>query len=227
VRGERAGFDGVELHGAHGYMLGQYLSGDLNRREDRYGGSLENRSRLLFEIIDGVRASCGPNFQLGVRLSAEHFGIRIADAIEVSKRLFAEGNIDYLDMSLWDAFKQPSEEAFQGRSLLSCFADLDRGSTRLGAGGKIQTAAQAAAVIAQGVDFAIVGRAAILHHNYAKLVRLDEAFIPATLPVTPAHLAQEGLSPAFVAYMSQYFQGFVAEPAAQADQSSGVAQTAS
>src|SRR5262249_20646498 len=50
-RAERAGFDGVELHGAHGYILLEFLSPRLNRRDDRYGGSLENRARILFEII--------------------------------------------------------------------------------------------------------------------------------------------------------------------------------
>ena len=76
VRAEEADFDGVELHGAHGYIICQFLSSDLNHREDEYGGSLENRSRLLFEIIDGIREQCNPEFCLGVRLSPERFGIK-------------------------------------------------------------------------------------------------------------------------------------------------------
>jgi 2,4-dienoyl-CoA reductase-like NADH-dependent reductase (Old Yellow Enzyme family) len=68
VRAERAGFDGVELHGAHGYVLCQFLSAETNRRNDRYGGSLENRSRLLFDIVAGVRAKCRSDFTVGVRL---------------------------------------------------------------------------------------------------------------------------------------------------------------
>jgi 2,4-dienoyl-CoA reductase-like NADH-dependent reductase (Old Yellow Enzyme family) len=69
VRAEAAGFHEVELHGAHGYLLCQFLSGDLNRRTDRYGGSLENRARLLLEIVHGVRAALGPDTALRVRLS--------------------------------------------------------------------------------------------------------------------------------------------------------------
>lgn len=70
-RAERAGFHGIELHGAHGYLLSQFLSPQYNRRTDRYGGSLENRARIVFEIIDGVRAACARDFQIGLRLSAE------------------------------------------------------------------------------------------------------------------------------------------------------------
>src|SRR5690349_2020990 len=58
VRAEKAGFDGVELHGAHGYVLCQFLSGEINQRTDRYGGSAENRERVVREIITGVRARC-------------------------------------------------------------------------------------------------------------------------------------------------------------------------
>ena len=72
-RAEKAGYDGVELHGAHQYILCQFLSAGINQRDDEYGGSLENRSRILFEIIDGIRTRCGKNFMLGVRLSAERY----------------------------------------------------------------------------------------------------------------------------------------------------------
>ena len=52
---KKMGYDGVEVHGAHGYILTQFLSPDINQRKDKYGGNLENRSRLLFEIIEGIR----------------------------------------------------------------------------------------------------------------------------------------------------------------------------
>ena len=67
-RVEKAGFDGVEIHGAHGYILCQFLSTTINQRSDQYGGSLENRARIIFDIIDGVRQRCSPGFLLGVRL---------------------------------------------------------------------------------------------------------------------------------------------------------------
>ena len=59
VRAKKSGYEGVEIHGAHGYILCQFLSSDINRRDDEYGGTLENRSRIIFEIVDGIRNECG------------------------------------------------------------------------------------------------------------------------------------------------------------------------
>src|SRR5580692_532637 len=111
VRAERAGFDGVELHGAHGYILCAFISPETNRRTDRYGGSLENRARNVREIIAGVRARTRPNFQLGLRLSPERFGLKTGEQIALAGELLAEGALDYLDMSLWSTFKPPVDEA--------------------------------------------------------------------------------------------------------------------
>jgi 2,4-dienoyl-CoA reductase-like NADH-dependent reductase (Old Yellow Enzyme family) len=166
VRAEKAGFDGVELHGAHQYILCQFFSAEINQRNDEYGGNLENRSRILFEIIDGVRARCGKNFMLGVRLSAERFGIKLADSVQIAQRLMAEDNIDFLDMSLWDVFKEPEEDEHKGRTLMSYFTELDRHNTRLGVAGKIRTPQDAEATIAAGADWIMLGRAAMLQHDW-------------------------------------------------------------
>ncbi len=80
VRAQAAGFDGVELHGAHGYILCAFLSAATNRRTDRYGGAFENRARILLEIIKGVRARTRPDFQLGLPLSPERFCLKPAGA---------------------------------------------------------------------------------------------------------------------------------------------------
>ena len=82
VRAKKAGYEGVEIHGAHGYILCQFLSSDINKRDDEYGGNLENRPRIIFEIIDGIRDKCGSEFLLGVRLSAERFGIKLGESKE-------------------------------------------------------------------------------------------------------------------------------------------------
>jgi 2,4-dienoyl-CoA reductase-like NADH-dependent reductase (Old Yellow Enzyme family) len=211
-RSERAGFHGVELHGAHGYLICQFLSAEINKREDRYGGSLENRSRLLFDIIDGVRAACGRDFSLGVRLSPERFGLKLDDIVAVAQRLMREGKIDYLDMSLWDVFKEPSEEDKKGRSLMSYFTGLERGNVRLGAAGKITTGAACGQMLEAGLDFVVIGRAAILHHDFPRQVEADPDFRPIPLPAPVAHLKREGLSSAFVEYMRAW-KGFVEEAA--------------
>jgi len=209
-RAERAGFDGVELHGAHGYLLCQFLSPTINQRTDRYGGSLENRTRVIAEIIAGVRERCRPDFNLGLRLSPERFDLRLTEIREVAQRLMAEGQIDYLDMSLWDVRKEPEEEAFKGRSLMSYFTDLERGSVRLGVAGKVMTPQNAIDCLEAGCDFVLLGRAAILHHDYPARVRADPDFRPLSLPVTREHLRAEGLGPTFVEYMNGW-RGFVAQ----------------
>ena len=211
-RAETAGFDGVEVHGAHGYVLSQFLSPEINRRDDRYGGSLANRARLLFEIIDGIRAACRPDFQLGLRLSPERFGLRLMEIREVAAQVLAGGRIDYLDLSLWDVAKEPNEEANKGRSLLSHFTDLPRGNVRLAAAGKVMNAAAARGVLAAGCDFVVIGRAAVLRHDFPERVRRDAAYESPALPVTSRHLAEEGLGPAFVNYMRSW-PGFVDAPA--------------
>jgi len=210
VRAEKAGFDGVELHGAHGYMLCQFFSSEINQRDDNYGGSLENRSRILFEIIEGIRNQCREDFTVGVRLSAERFGMKLDDSVAIAQRLCDEGNIDFLDMSLWDVFKEPVEEDRQGKTLLSYFTDIDRKDVRLGIAGKIRTPEEAEKAFASGVDWIMLGRAAILHHDFPRLMNKDSGFTPAELPVTREHLAQEGLSEKFIEYMNSW-KGFVAE----------------
>lgn len=214
-RAEAAGFDGVEVHGAHGYILTQFLSAETNRRDDRYGGSLENRARIVFEIIDGVRTQCRADFQIGLRLSPERFGVKLAEIRDVAAEVLRQGKIDYLDLSLWDVAKEPAEEAFKGRSLLSYFTDLPRGAVRLGAAGKVMSGPQAAALLEAGCDYALIGRGAILRHDFPERVRRDPGYQSPSLPVTAEHLRQEGLGPAFIAYMSGW-PGFVAteEPVA-------------
>lgn len=209
-RAERAGFDGVEVHGAHGYIILQFLSGEINKREDRYGGSLENRARLLHEIIDGIRAACRPDFQIGLRLSPERFGVKLAEIRDVAAQVLRDGKIDYLDMSLWDYAKEPVEEEFKGRTLMSYFTELPRGKVALGAAGKIMSAADAVKVIEAGCDFVMIGRGAILRHDFPERVRADAGYVSPALPVTAAHLRAEGLGDAFVKYM-QGWKGFVAK----------------
>ncbi len=211
VRAERAGFDGVEIHGAHGYIVCQYLSAEINQRDDQYGGSLENRSRLLFDVIDGVRARCRPDFIVGVRLSAERFGITLADSVSVAKRLCDEGKIDFLDMSLWDVFKDPAEEEYAGTKLLSHFTEFDRGDVKLGVAGKIMSGADVRACLDAGVDFVLLGRAGILHHDFPKRLEADADFESVKVPVSADHLRQEGLGEKFIGYMSSW-PGFVGEP---------------
>lgn len=210
-RAQRAGFHGVELHGAHGYLICQFLSSSLNRRTDQYGGSLENRSRLLFDIVDGIRAECGESLAVAARLSPERFGMKIDEITEVYSQLVDTGKVDLIDMSLWDVYKQPVEEHHQGRTLTEIFAELPRGDVRLGVAGKIHDPADVQRVLDLGVDIAVLGRVGILHHDYPQRLAADQSWLPRRPPAEAAVLAAEGMSPRFVEYMRSNFKGFVAD----------------
>ncbi|HAZ94855.1 MAG TPA: NADH:flavin oxidoreductase [Porticoccaceae bacterium] len=207
-RAVKAGFDGVEIHGAHGYILAQFLSGTVNQREDKYGGSIENRMRPITEIIDGVRARCPKDFLLGLRLSPERFDVDLPDIIEVAKRVLADAQIDFLDMSLWDSFKEPEDEAFKGRSLLSYFTELERGDVALGIAGKLRNPEEVRLAMDANIDFVLLGRAAILHHDFPIQMNADANFTPILNPVSTDHLREQGLGEAFISYMSGW-KGFV------------------
>ncbi|MFT3803068.1 MAG: NADH:flavin oxidoreductase [Burkholderiaceae bacterium] len=213
VRAEKAGFDGVELHGAHGYLLCHFLDTG-NLRDDEYGGSLENRARLINEIVDGVRAVTRPDFQLGVRLSPERFGMSLSDIRTVAAELMASGKIDFLDMSLWSVFQQPVEGEAFGKRLIDCFTSLPRGDTRLGVAGKIMDAATAQACLDAGADFVLIGRGAILHHDFPRRAIADPSFSSVPLPVSREYLASESLGPNFIHYMATGWKDFVEQQAA-------------
>ncbi len=206
-RAERAGFDGVELHAAHGYILAQFLSSEINQRTDRFGGSLANRQLPLFEILHGIRERCGRNFMIGVRLSPERFGMKLQEMVQVADQLIRDGLIEFLDMSMWDVFKMPEDDA-QGKTLLAYFTELDRKGVRLGVAGKLRTPAEIQRAMDLGVDWIMLGRAAILHHDYPNRLSADHNFVPADLPVSSEHLRTEGLSATFIEYM-KIWKGFV------------------
>ena len=98
---KNAGFTGVSLHAAHGYLISQFLSPLSNRRTDRWGGSLENRARFLLETIGAIRAAVGPGFPIGIKLNASDFqkgGFTNAECIELVKILNGAG-LDLLELS--------------------------------------------------------------------------------------------------------------------------------
>lgn len=211
VRAEQAGFHGVELHGAHGYLICEFLSPELNRRDDRWGGSLENRSRFLLEILAEIRRRCGEEFIVGVRLSPERFGMRLDEITELATELMAGELIEFLDLSLWDCFKTPIDRPGEEKLLIEHFTELPRGDVRLGVAGKLRTPAETRRAIELGADIALLGRVAIIHHDYPRLVEADPDFVPVQQPVPRDHLAREGVSPRFVDYLAASFKGFVAD----------------
>lgn len=109
-----ADFDGIEIHGAHGYLLCEFLSPAFNKREDQYGGSVENRCRLIVEILQGIKAVCGKDFPVGVRFSCDEHdpfhedSLKLSDGVEIAKEL-EKGGADFLDVSNGNYFCPHSE----------------------------------------------------------------------------------------------------------------------
>jgi 2,4-dienoyl-CoA reductase-like NADH-dependent reductase (Old Yellow Enzyme family) len=207
-RAERAGFDGVEVHGAHGYLVGQFLDGRHNQRDDGYGGSAPDRARFLLEVLDGIRETTGPEFQLGLRLSPERFGIDLGEATALTSSLLAGGQLDYLDLSLWDA-RKPAHGRDEEGLLLDHFAQLPRNGVRLGYAGKILSTADVDWCFGHAADFVTIGTAAIIHHDFARLALDDPAFVSLAQPVSRAHLAAEYVGPAFIDYLATNWDDFV------------------
>lgn len=97
-----AGFDGTEVHLSHSYLLHQFLSPIYNKRDDEYGGSLENRLRFTREVISEVRRRCGRDWAVGIRLTLSDFipgGLTAGDAVKVARLLEDDGEIDYVNVS--------------------------------------------------------------------------------------------------------------------------------
>ncbi|GAB5413200.1 MAG: NADH:flavin oxidoreductase/NADH oxidase family protein [Congregibacter sp.] len=112
---KEAGFTGVQIHAAHGYLISQFLSPRTNLREDEYGGSLENRARMLLDTVDAVRAAVGPAFPLAVKLNSADFqkgGFEFEDSLQVARWL-EERSIDLIEIS-GGTYEQPKLLGVEG-----------------------------------------------------------------------------------------------------------------
>ncbi|PSK89509.1 NADH:flavin oxidoreductase [Taibaiella chishuiensis] len=200
-RAQAAGFDGVSVHGAFGWILSEFLSPNLNDRKDKYGGNLENRSRFTLEVIEGIRKTCGPDFQIGWRLSVERYGLRLEELRELTADIFDRELIDYLDLALWDSAQVVREGSFAGKTMLSVFTGIPRKGVRLGVAGKIMTARRAAELLDEGCDFVLIARAGILQRDFPLQVQQNPLYESPKLPVTAAYLREGGLSERFIETM--------------------------
>ncbi|KGO86652.1 NADH:flavin oxidoreductase [Flavobacterium rivuli WB 3.3-2 = DSM 21788] len=197
-RAQLAGFDGISVHGAFGWILSEFLSPNLNDRKDKYGGSLENRARFTIEVIEGIRLDCGPDFQIGWRLSIERYGLLLEELREITAHIFDRELIDYLDLALWDSAQVVREGSFQGKTMLSVFTELPRKGVRLGAAGKIMSAQRAGELLDEGCDFVLVARAAILQRDFPLQVKANPMYDSPQLPVLADYLRKGGLSERFI-----------------------------
>lgn len=214
VRAKTAGFDGVELHGAHGYLIHQFLSSATNTRTDRWGGDAGNRSRFLMDILSCIRQAVGDGLVVGVRISPEDKytfqGIDFDDSVSLAGRLAAAG-ADYIHLSPWNALKTPDKYPDAGKTLIRWFREAVPADVPLMVAGDIWSRQEAERCLELGADFVALGRAAIGIPDWPTRIK-DQAYSPIKPPYTPEHLRACDLSEAFVDYMRRW-QGFVEQPA--------------
>lgn len=210
ARSRRAGFHGVELHGAHGYLLSQFLSRTMNPRTDGWGGDLVGRARLVRAATRAVRAATPPPFLVGVRLSPEDFGnargIDLDETLQVAAWL-ADDGVDFIHVSMWDWTKNTTKRPEANAIPLFRAALPDR--VRLVAAGKIWTRDDAERVLDLGADFVALGRAAIANPDWPRQI-LDPAFEPLRPPHAADDLARKAVSPTLVGYLRRW-KGFIAD----------------
>ncbi len=176
-RAREAGFDGVEIHGANGYLLDQFLTSYTNLRADGYGGSLDNRLRLTVEVIQAVRRSAGPHLAVGVRSSqgkvndfTHKWEGGEADAARIFRTLGAQP-IDYLHTTEFEAWRPAFGD--QGPSL----AALARQHVPVPvlANGSLHDPAQAGGMLArQEAEFVSLGRGALTHPDWPAKLQAGE-----------------------------------------------------
>ncbi|WAI83934.1 MULTISPECIES: NADH:flavin oxidoreductase [Achromobacter] len=177
-RAQEAGFDGVEIHGANGYLLDQFLTAHTNVRDDRYGGSLDKRLRLTVDVIQAVRQATSAPFVVGVRASqgkvndfTHKWEGGEADAAHIFRTLGAQP-IDYLHTTEFEAWRPAFGE--HGASL----AALARQhvSVPVLANGSLHDATQAEGMLArQEADFVSLGRGALTHADWPARLRAGAA----------------------------------------------------
>lgn len=183
-RCREAGFDFIEIHGAHGYLINQFMALNSNHREDRYGGSFDNRIRFLLELLADVKAKVGRSYPVGLRINGNDFirdGWTLADTLRLAPILEAAG-ADYLHVSAGvygsTELTIPSVYAPQG-----CFVHLAEAvkqvvSLPVVAVGRIKHAAMADRIIAEGrADAVAMGRALLADPDLPNKARDNKAAI--------------------------------------------------
>lgn len=178
IRAEKAGFDGVELHGAHGYLLSQFASSAINHRTDEYGGSLENRLRLATEIIDGIKSSTNSNFIIGYRLGA--CAPTLSDGIEVAKILEQKG-VDIIHASHGGEKGVNAEvpTGFEFNSIIFMGTEVKKSvKVPVIVVNQIQTPERANKLISNGfADFVAIGRDMLTDAHWANKAQNNEPIL--------------------------------------------------
>jgi 2,4-dienoyl-CoA reductase-like NADH-dependent reductase (Old Yellow Enzyme family) len=176
-----AGFDGVELHGAHGFLIQNFFSPHSNRRRDRWGGSLENRMRFPLAVVEAVQRTIDEHadrpFALGYRISVEESvngGLQIADSLHLINRLI-EARVSYIHASLGSALDQKPQTGSDDTTVISMLHKHINGRVPLIAAGRIKTPDQAEMAIEMGLSLAAVGQSLVINPDWLAHARSKRA----------------------------------------------------
>lgn len=185
---KKAGFDGVQLHGAHGYLVSQFLSPHHNRREDAWGGTLEKRARFAREVLAAMRRAVGESFPIGIKINSADFqrgGFTEDESLEVI-RMLADGGIDLIEIS-GGTYEAPAmtgaevrDSTRQREAYFLAFAERVRAEVDvpLALTGGFRTAeGMASAVCSGAVDLVGLARALALEPDLPRRVLGGEAFV--------------------------------------------------
>ncbi|WP_158108570.1 NADH-dependent flavin oxidoreductase [Vibrio furnissii] len=177
-RAIEAGFDGIELHGAHGFLIQNFLSPLFNQRQDQWGGSLENRMRFPLEVVREVRRVIDEHasrpFLLGYRISPEEPGegaLRIDDALALAETLAQAGDIDYLHTSLYNILAGQSQDDTSGKTTAQRFIERVADRLPLMAAGEVRTPNQARHVLETGMPLVVVGRSLVMNPTWVEMAQ--------------------------------------------------------
>ncbi|NHN33695.1 NADH-dependent flavin oxidoreductase [Paenibacillus agricola] len=176
-RAIQAGFDGVEIHGAHEFLNQNFFSPFFNRREDEWGGSLENRLRFPLAVVQVVRSVikeyATKPFLLGYRLSPEEHregGLRMKDTYELINRLI-EANVDYVHASLANALSSKPVDNQDEKTYLELIVEHVNGRVPVMAAGSMVTPDDVATALDKGLSLAVVGHSLIMNPDWVEKVQ--------------------------------------------------------
>jgi len=199
----QAGMDGVEIHAAFNFLLSNFSNPVLNKRRDQWGGSFENRNRIIFEIVKRIRSEIPRNFIVGVRLSPENYahfsGIKIEEQIQLSNALNML-DIDYIHMSLHDAFKKPNHLPEGDETLLQWIKTKLNPEITLIIAGNISNIISADKIISHGADLVAIGKAAVGNPNWVNKINAGQALVKP--PFTIDQLSDNGFTLTAIDYMA-------------------------
>ncbi len=187
-RAIEAGFDGIELHGAHGFLIQNFFSPRFNQRQDQWGGSLENRMRFALAVVAEVRRVADEHtdrpFALGYRISVDEpdaDGLRIDDSLVLIDRLIA-ANVDYVHVSLASVLESKPVDHAGHETIARIVLDHVAGRIPVFAAGQIRLPTQADAALALGLVGVAVGQGLVINPDWVDLARTgSDARIDTTL----------------------------------------------